>query len=457
MAVASTLSRPSTTNRRQLWAQLLLSALVLSAFLTQTKVIPGIESNFGAFELMSLVVFGAFFLGMPGSIRLQRLHPVVALLLAIAVSGGISQLLIPRDRWHWSLIDLSILVFFFVFVFFLHSIVISNRIRPIVFLRGVVYSLLLIGPWIAYQGVNSGGDIHAVGPFRNRSHMAYYMLTGFWLALMYRFWPGLPRWQRWISYIVLASCLYAVAVSGRRSVYLALGIGLAGLGVSFLGAQRGRRARFILTAVFLIALVGLFYNYGATLFPRAKFFQERLQAIGGDLKNAFTPADEVTGEDSFIALQRQGALAAFRSSPLIGIGWGGFYRSQFSPTGHEVHSTPLRFLSELGLIGISLYTFFMAYLLFNSARLARQMRGSPFGNVYLSMALGLWSMSVSYLYPRHVPERTFWLLVVIYLSMELMAGDYRRYLARKQALKLRASQATKSQPHASPRTAAVPR
>lgn len=445
MAVAAAVGRRAVAERRSTRIRALLSLLVFSAFFTQTRMLPGIETNFGAFEVASVAVCVAFFF-IPGAMKLQGFHPLTATVLAMVVAAALSQLLIPSERWKWSLVDLSILTFFFVFVFVLHNIVVLNRIRPLVFLRAATFTLLLVGPWIAYQGLASGGSLEAVGPFRNRSHMASYMLTGFWLTLMFRFWPNLSPRQRWLSHVPLVFCLYAVAVSGRRSVYLALGAGLLVLGISFLAAQRGRRLRFIATAMFVITFVGLFYLYGARVFPRASFFQQRLAAIGSDLRNAFAPAEEATGEASFIALQRRGVLTAFRESPVLGIGWGGFYRSQYSPTGHEVHSTPLRFLAELGVVGIALYLFFMAYLLYNSARLALTMRGTPFGNVYLSMALALWSMSISYLYNRHVTERTFWLLLVVYLSLELLAADYQQYLRQRRATRAAAARRRRGAP-----------
>ena len=38
--------------------------------------------------------------------------------------------------------------------------------------------------------------------------------------------------------------------------------------------------------------------------------------------------------------------------------------------------------------------------------------------------LGLWSMGISYAYNRHLTERTFWILIGLFLSLEIFAGDY---------------------------------
>ncbi len=63
----------------------------------------------------------------------------------------------------------------------------------------------------------------------------------------------------------------------------------------------------------------------------------------------------------------------------------------------------------------------MAYLLANSAQLFLRMRASPFGGSYLALALAFWTMSISYVYNRHISERTFWLLLAVMLAQEAFA------------------------------------
>jgi hypothetical protein len=143
--------------------------------------------------------------------------------------------------------------------------------------------------------------------------------------------------------------------------------------------------------------------------------------IGERIRLATGSAEEVAEEDNFFLLQRQGVAMAFRDSPVLGIGWGGFPKSRFSPTGHEVHSTPLRFLAELGLVGFALYLSLLGYLLIRSVQLFLAMRASRYGPVYLSLAVALWSLSVSWVYNRHITERTFAILLVVFLAMEHFA------------------------------------
>ena len=127
-------------------------------------------------------------------------------------------------------------------------------------------------------------------------------------------------------------------------------------------------------------------------------------------------------EKGFFALQRQGVRLAFITHPIVGIGWGGFAKSHYSPTGHEVHSTPLRFLAETGIVGFSLYVLFMLTLTSSVWRGFLLMRRTPFGNSYLALAVGFSSLLVSYAYNRHVTERTFWLLMGVIFAMELFSA-----------------------------------
>ena len=135
-----------------------------------------------------------------------------------------------------------------------------------------------------------------------------------------------------------------------------------------------------LTLVAIIAL--MFFNYLQT---RVGMIDDRLEAALGASK-------ETAARKGFFELQREGVSYAFRTHPIIGIGWGGFAKSQYSPTGHEVHSTPLRFVAETGLVGTAFYVFFMFVLLRSVWVGFLWMRRSPWGNAYLVLAVGFSSL-----------------------------------------------------------------
>jgi len=292
----------------------------------------------------------------------------------------------------------------------------------------VVVSVLICGVAVVVSGVGAAAA-EVAGPFRNRAHMASYMLTAFWLCLIAVFWPGSKAWFRYASLAAIILALYSVAISGRRSVYLSLFLGLAGLVAALVVAQKGKRIRWLLSVGLAVGFLVGMYAAGDRLGVQTAFFQKRVGMVEGRLRSFLGDAGGDT-EGGFFALQREGVRSAVRASPILGIGWGGFPKSRYSPTGHEVHSTPLRFLAELGILGFSLYVCFMGFLLIRSAQLFLRMRASPYGNSYLVLALALWSMNVSYVYNRHMTERTFWIFLAIFLAMETFAADWHTLMAR---------------------------
>ena len=401
-----------------------LPLLVFAAFLTQVKLIPGMRNNVGPFEIVGgLVILG--FLLSPRTRRPLVLNPTIQITLAILVLAAVSQINTPAARRVYALTHVGIQLFFVLFLVTLYNLNRQYRLSPETVLRWIVAALFVIGPWIVISGLESDAQIQEAGPFRNRAHMASYMLTGFWIALVYSQWPALRTRHKILAYGSLATTLYAVAISGRRSVYLSLLLGLAVLAGFFLIASKHKRLRLVVAGLFIGGTLYGLYQVGPRYLPQLEFFRDRVAMIDDRLQEVLSVEEEEAVEGSFFALQREGVRRAVSSHPVIGIGWGGFARSHYSPTGHEVHSTPLRFLAETGVSGLMLYIAMMFALVRSVWIGFLRMRRTPFGNAYLVLAVGLSSMLVSYAYNRHVTERTFWLLVIVIFATELFAERYR--------------------------------
>ena len=395
----------------------LLPALIFSAFMSGASFLPT-TINVGPFEVLSLVLTG-FFLLTPEANRDARLHPISKLLLAIAAAAAVSQIGIMPENRVTGLVQTLVLVNLFLVVTVLFNLARSYRISPAHILTMITYTTLIAGVWVISSGILSGGNIQASGPFRNRAHTASYMLTAFWMVVVFLLLPGVRQRHRWAGLAAASTCLYTIAISGRRSVYLSLFVGLVCLSIAFILA-RGKRLRTFAMAGFAVAFVSLFYVYGERIGPQGSFFQDRVGGVGERLRNFVDPEEVDPG--GFYALQRAGVKHAFFKRPILGIGWGGFASSIYSPTGHEVHSTPLRFLAELGVVGLLLYFAFIAQLLVRSVRLFLRMRSTPYSAGYLALAVASWSLCVSYIYNRHITERTFWLFLFVLLAFELLAG-----------------------------------
>ncbi len=421
---------------------LLLPALVFSAFLTEIKFIPAIANNVGLFEVLGGLAIALFFLIPHGSAISG--NPLIAMVGLMVVAAVASLVNVQAGSLQTGLIQVTILVFLLLFLLVFYNLFLQRQIDPSYLLRWITLSAAIVGPWILRQGFLYSTDIEAVGPFRNRSHMGIYMLTAFWLVLVYTFWPDRRRvrWTKWIKtpvcLVALALSLYAVAISGRRSVYLSLFLGLVGLVLVFNLVLRRRRAVVAVILAFAVGFLGLLYTGGGDFLPRSDFFQARVDMIGSRLRTA---SDAISGasESGFMAMQMQGVKTAVSTHPLLGIGWGTFHEWVLNPSRHEVHSTPLKFLAETGFFGLAIYLTFLFRLVFGAGRLAVRMRGSPYAASYLVLSVATASLSVSYLYNRHLTERTFWLLLLVFLVLEAFAFGYESEILKRQAARSQAA------------------
>lgn len=412
----------------------LFIAQIFTVFLTGVKLIPGLRNNFGPFEILGGVFILSFLVVRIGRSRRLRAHPIIKIQVLLTILATLSLFWYQGPSLRIGIVQIFILVFQLLFVLLAFNFMLDYQISPEKLLRLVAYSALIIGPWILIAGLDPNADIQEAGPFRNRAHMANYMLTAFWLVLLFNSWPGIAKRERMLSYLALASTLYPIAVSGRRSVYLSLIFGLIGIGLSFLVAARGRRLAALLATLVVFGSIGLMYAYGPRWVPQLEFFKDRVAGISDRLEMAVGSPDSDAGEN-FFSLQRAGAFAAARDYPIAGIGWGAFYKSRYSPTGHEIHSTPLRFLAELGLIGFGLYAALMGILLVGSLQLIGLLRDTAYRTPAVILTVALWSLCVSFIYNRHVTERTFWLLLLFYVTFEAFA---RSLVHRNQRVKMRA-------------------
>ena len=404
--------------------RLLLPLVIFSAFLTQMKLIPGMANNFGPFELLGGAVIVLFLIRSAGS-RLA-FDPIVRVVGAMLLLAAFSMTWIGAGQRVFGIVQTLILAFLFLFLLAFHNLCIQYRFSPHYLMRWIVTALLVVGPWIVMQ-TGRTEDITASGPFRNRAHMAIYMLTAFWMSLVLALWPGISKRIRIAAYLGIAFTLYSVAISGRRSVYLSLFVGLAALGLSVVGTSRGRRFKMAAAASGVVLFLAGLYFYGADISPRLDFFQQRVAMVDDRLEAA--AGVEGAAESDFFTLQKEGIRMALQANPVVGIGWGGFPGSVYSPTGHEVHSTPLRFLAELGIVGFLLYVLLLALLGHRLAVLYLRLRGGAFGPSYLALLVGFASMTISWVYNRHITERTFWLLLGLVLAMDV----YARYLLGRRA------------------------
>ena len=248
------------------------------------------------------------------------------------------------------------------------------------------------------------------------------MMGAFWIVLLYRFMPGIARWERWALYPILALVLYTIAVSLRQSIYVALIAGIAGLSLGALLVRGWRRLALGVAILFILGFSAILYLVGPENLASVTLFKRELSGVGTRVEAAtdfldYDPYDD-PGGPVFDALQRMGALHAFSENPVLGIGWMGFYHSRYSPTGHELHSSTLRFLAELGIVGFTLYLCFVAVLLIRAFRLVLLSRKTPYQVSAWVLFIALCTYTLSQYYNRMFTDRPYWFALVIFMAFE---------------------------------------
>ncbi len=412
-------SRTGTTAplpRLLLWWLALLAGMTC---LTSVGLVPGVANNIGPFEVgvgLFVIISLAYFLRH----RLPVYSHFLVLVLVCLVLLAAINLFKMNDRPFIGLTQWLLLVYALALLLTFYNWLVQYPDLLRYLLRFLAYTAVGAALWVAIDGLLAGGDINAAGPFRNRVHVGIYMAASFWIILLYISYPDVSVREGGFLYLCLPLVLYGAAISGRRSIYLALMAGFFLLGLGFLYSFRHSYRRIMPAFLLSIGFLALLYfGEGTPLLPNAFFFQERVGTIEDRLRAVAGDEEVIADDENFILLQRHGMWAALQDHPLTGIGWGAFSTSPYSLTGHEMHSTPQRFLAELGVIGFTLYLVLTSYLLLGSLRLFWRARETPYILSALVLLIALWSMHISWAYNRSVTDRLYWLLLIILMGFEI--------------------------------------
>jgi len=398
--------------------RLLIVAQTASVFLTDTRFLP-VKHNVGAFEVVAALISIStliYFVTKNIPVRFHRVMLPLFLLVIAALLSSYKLMTAVPERQAFSLLSIVILMVSSVVLLVWYNLLLVRERNLDLFLRALTYAAAVAAVWVLMDSIASGGNISAAGPFKSRSHAGIYMHTAFWLVLVRANWPRGSRWERVVTYPILAILLYTISASGRRSVFFALAVGLLvlALGMFVSSAKAGRRvAMFVITSVGVLAGV---YFIVSDFWEPAAFFKTRVGMVDERL-NAFTATSVEDTDIDFVVLQRQGGVRAFKENPILGIGYGGFWESEYSE-GHEMHSTPMRFVAELGIIGVLLYAWFTIEAIAAAYRAWRANMRGPYEAVSLILLVALVSLTVSYGYNRQMTDRTFWLLLPFAIAFE---------------------------------------
>lgn len=244
-------------------------------------------------------------------------------------------------------------------------------LRILIFVLGV--SIITVGAMRLYEAI----AFDRIGPGTSRvfTQNAYGILfstfTPFALILFF-----LVRALnvRFLIISGLLMLLIGIAVNGSRSSWVAAGIGIAVLSVSFLIAQRRRLTSFT-------GLIAGFAFLGVAVLSILP------AEILAPISERFATLERVEEDKSFATrmLMQRKALTLFQENPLFGVGRGEFSNSyvelDFSDTPlnpltardfnrTSSHNSYAQFIAEQGLFGIIPLAILLALLAINGARAA---------------------------------------------------------------------------------------
>lgn len=265
---------------------------------------------------------------------------------------------------------------------------------------------------LSFLPTQPGRGVVGIATFRNSGQAGAFCLVALAVVIPARL-QGVQRIvrrrSRWLLGVAPVVGLAFLLTTTKMAAIIGLGFALALVALWPTGTIRWRR-RF---ALILVALVGLLA--GIQVIRSNERLVDRFAYKVQRSENQFTEKGQFLARNFGLALEQ------FSGNPLFGSGIGSFAHvvDKF-----EVHSTYLKMIGEGGLVGVTVYVFFMAVAgreIF--ARVDRSSLPGRFVHAAIPFALGC---LLSWGYTYHLRKREFWIaLAVLYLARrasDAMAG-----------------------------------
>jgi hypothetical protein len=330
---------------------------------------------------------------------------MLAALLSLVVSGSVSQgsieYLIHLYIWCVSLAILNLII------------ISTNYVFDKIFLAYLTACFLLaLGGLIQYLYMpnlfpsNVAGGV--VGTFRNTGQSGSFF--GLCLAVLVpAFLSGLLK-KNPLNLFMFATILLAFLFTFKRAAYLGFGSGLILLLLLLMvfGSKQDKlRAVFIMIGLaVMVPLITLLFQWGV---ENIQYFEWRYRAKLG--------ADAAEKVQEFLLKNVDATFQAFSDHPFLGTGWANIIGEYTEK--HEIHSTYLSILAQLGLLGAFCYAFYIIILV-RSVLLAagRHSKEALFAFYFSPFLFGL---MLSWGYTYHLRKREFWIAFALLTACCLIA------------------------------------
>lgn len=242
------------------------------------------------------------------------------------------------------------------------------------------------------------GNYRIALTFRNNGQLGAYCLVTTFVIMAYSALPGISRKRQFVAYMTAGLGLLVLFFSSKRSAIMGLGVGLTA--VAYYAGQRNRISRKLV----LLPLFALVIFLGAINYSEGfrDFASWRADTLEGQIY-----------ERKFVRTNWGGALSAFSEHPFVGVGYGGFQGSVYDETHSEVHSTPLRVLAELGILGSLPFLVFQLLQLWAGVKVTSNRPRTIWGDAGGFLVAGLIAIFVSQTYHLHYRNREYWVMLAL--------------------------------------------
>jgi hypothetical protein len=256
------------------------------------------------------------------------------------------------------------------------------------------------------------GMTRICGTFADPNKLAIFIVIGIIFLVSMLLERNLSRPRRTVLVLILGLFVVILLSTFSRSGLLAAAFGVTAL------LLMKRRSRFWLGAG---ALAGFFAFLFAQLSPFAGLVLFRIRSIA----NVFT--DVSIRSRIFMSIA---GLKMFLTRPFFGIGVRGFpvmfpeymlnQSARELPDVIESHVLPITILTELGIVGLTVWVWFLVRVIKSGVRALREMHDEYLRNVEMALLAVFFAFMLDYMFYSDIMNNIFWLVIGLLFAIPVI-------------------------------------
>jgi len=409
---------------------ILTTALDISGQITELKLISLYNIPITGFHIAGggAIAFCVANIFLRRRLVLPRLEVTLPLMLLLA-DMGIAIIYSPNRE------DATVFFFRYLFlslVIYVTAFLIDKRRDVNLIIASIILCGLFTSGLGIFQSVTEGYYLpatfvqavganipRAAGTFHNPNSLATFLMIGIVLSTSIFAYFRLSMWTRFLIILTVAVLFGGLVATFSRSNWLATMVGV--LTVVILS----KRVR-LLIAVGVVSLSIMFaISLASSNF--AQLVLVRFQSIFRVVKEFNSIATVSSSARVYFIIA---AMKMFLHNPLFGIGFRGFpvMFDLYKPKGfpiwlptRESHTLPATILAELGIVGFSIFLWFIFVIIKVGLRAARGAEDSYVKGVQIGLISTFIALQVSMLFTADFTNNFFWIITGLIFAVDRMA------------------------------------